>query len=72
MKAWGPTVSSNSASGGTVAQVSSDTESVESSPSAKSRETSPAASPMMPARRLVPAALGDEAENEQDAGKNDD
>ena len=59
---------SGSTTGGVTQQISSDTESVESSPSAKSRETSPTASPMMPARRLVPASSGDELENEPDPG----
>lgn len=58
--------------GNIVTQVSSDNESVESSPSAKSRETSPTASPMMPARRLVPASSGDELENEPDPGNASD
>lgn len=69
MKAWSASaVSGGQSAGNVVTQVSSDTESVESSPSAKSRETSPTASPMMPARRLVPASSGDELENEPDPG----
>jgi len=68
----GPSSGGGSGGGGSAAgvtqQISSDTESVESSPSAKSRETSPTASPMMPARRLVPASSGDELENEPDPG----
>ena len=69
MKAWSASaVSGGQSTGNVVTQVSSDTESVESSPSAKSRETSPTASPMMPARRLVPASSGDELENEPDPG----
>jgi hypothetical protein len=84
MKAWsasgaGSSVGGSSGAGpssggvgcsttGVTQQISSDTESVESSPSAKSRETSPTASPMMPARRLVPASSGDELENEPDPG----
>lgn len=67
MKAWSASaVSAGQSTGNVVTQVSSDTESVESNPSAKSRETSPTASPMMPARRLVPASSGDELENEPD------
>lgn len=70
MKAWSASaVPGGQSTGNVVTQVSSDTESVESSPSAKSRETSPTASPMMPARRLVPASSGDELENEPDQGK---
>jgi hypothetical protein len=68
MKAWSASAvsSAGQSPGNVVTQVSSDTESVESNPSAKSRETSPTASPMMPARRLVPASSGDELENEPD------
>ena len=70
MKAWSASaVPGGPSTGNVVTQVSSDTESVGSSPSAKSRETSPTASPMMPARRLVPASSGDELENEPDPGQ---
>ena len=72
MKAWSASAAVAGTSAGAhqvVTQVSSDNESVESSPSAKSRETSPTASPMMPARRIVPASSGDELENEPDPGQ---
>lgn len=70
MKAWSASaVPGGQSTSNVVTQVSSDTESVGSSPSAKSRETSPTASPMMPARRLVPASSGDELENEPDPGQ---
>ncbi len=72
MKAWSASAAVAGPSAGAhqvVTQVSSDNESVESSPSAKSRETSPTASPMMPARRIVPASSGDELENEPDPGQ---
>jgi len=67
MKAWSASSRPNSVSGSNViTQVSSDTESFESSPSVKSRETSPTASPMCPARRLVPGLSTEELENDAD------
>ena len=68
MKAWSNSTAIHNVSSNVVTQVSSDTESFESSPSVKSRDNSPSASPMMPARRLVPGLSGDELENDQDPG----
>ena len=69
MKAWTASSRPNSVSGSNVVtQASSDTESFESSPSVKSRETSPTASPMCPARRLVPGLSTEELENDPETG----
>ena len=70
MKAWSASSGPTGVSSNVVTQISSDTESFESSPSVKSRETSPTASPMMPARRLVPGLSADELENDADPGNN--
>ncbi|XP_046405589.1 rho GTPase-activating protein 45-like [Ischnura elegans] len=44
----------------------SDTDSISSSPSSKSQDTSPTASPMLPGRKLISVSSGDELENDQD------
>ncbi|XP_071438655.1 rho GTPase-activating protein 45-like [Hetaerina americana] len=44
----------------------SDTDSFSSSPSSKSQDTSPTASPMMPSRKLISMSSGDELDNDQD------